>query len=104
MEIIFHIYVVLMPSAIVALWVWFKKRSDACEKDRKQLWLAVAHLSGIARAARACPVVNCELRQQAHEVVEETEDGLNPDHVRQKVIRELGVKDIALSPHYSVAQ
>ncbi len=103
MDAILHIYIVIMPAAITALWLWFKKRSDICERDRKQLWLAVARLSGIARAARSCPIIGCQLKEEAHTVAEEAEAGLDPDELRKKVIHELGVKEISLNPHYSVA-
>ena len=93
MNIIEHLYMVLLPAAVVALWIVFKHRGDECDKDRRQLWKALSRLSGIVHAAKSCPVSNCGLRQQAEDALEASEEDLSPDEVKQNTMKRLGMED-----------
>jgi hypothetical protein len=88
-----HLYMVLLPAAVVAMWLVFKQRADLCEKDRHQLWKAISKLSGIVHAASSCPVTGCGLRDQAGKALEASEDDLDPDEAKKKTLYELGIPE-----------
>jgi hypothetical protein len=92
MDLLNHYYMGLMAAAIVALWLWFKQRSDNCEKDREQLWKALGKVTGIVYAVRGCPVPQCALRDQANEALE-PEPEKNGEESKKKVLNDLGMKD-----------
>ena len=93
MDTLNYYYMALMAAAIAALWIWFKQRSDVCEKDRKQLWQAMGKLTGIAYSVRSCPVHACQLREQAIEALDGPEEEKDPEEVKQRTLKELGIND-----------
>ena len=91
MDIVTNFYLVLLPAAIAGMWLYFKQKSDSCEKDRRQLWQAVGKLTGIAYAVRSCPVATCGLRDQATQALEPDEEDLAK--IKQQTLKELGIKN-----------
>jgi hypothetical protein len=88
-----------LTAAIAAQWLYFKQKSDTCDKDRRVLWRVVARLSAIAQSTRGCPMVNCSLRDQAHEALDDTEADLDPNEAKAQAMMNTGV--VEAGPHKS---
>ena len=99
-----HLYMVLLPAAVVAMWLVFKRRGDECDKDRRQLWKALSRLSGIVHAAKGCPVTDCKLREQAEEALDASEEDLSPEEAKQNTLKRLGMDEPKHSVCYHVPQ
>jgi hypothetical protein len=97
-----HLYMVLLPAAVVAMWLVFKRRADTCDEDRRRLWKALSRLSGIVHAAKNCPVTDCHLRQEAEDALEQSEEDLSLDQARDNTMKRLGMKDSTQSVCYHV--
>ena len=104
MEQLDYLYTVLLPAAVAAMWFVFKSRADTCDKDRRQLWKALSHLSGIVHAAKSCPIEHCGLRQQAEEALEASEEDMSPDEVKHNTLKRLGMVDPNQQICYHVPQ
>jgi hypothetical protein len=90
-----------LAAAIGAQWLYFKQKSDNCDKDRQVLWRVVARLSGIAHSTRGCPMVNCALRDQAYEALSDTEADLEPAEAKARAMMNTGVVDPNVHKAYS---
>lgn len=86
-----YIYVAALTAAVAALWVWFKTRSDACEKDRKMMWHVISILSGTLRAIKSCPTAGCAFRTQADEALRDVDEEMDVEKVKTQVLKDVGV-------------
>lgn len=84
-------YVAALTAAVAALWVWFKNRSDACERDRKAMWKTLSILSGIVHAIKNCPHVGCALKGEAQQALDAVEAEMDADQAKTRVLKDLGV-------------
>lgn len=91
-----------LAAAIGAQWLYFKQKSDTCDKERRLLWRVVARLSGIVHSARGCPTVNCALRDQAHEALDDTEIDLEPGEAKTRAMMNTGVTEAEPHKTYSI--
>lgn len=83
----------IYPAAIAAMWFYFKRNSDICNRDRRQLWRAMSRLSGIVRAVKGCSQTGCVLREQADEVLEASEEDVDTNETRRKTLDQLGMRE-----------
>ena len=91
-----------LTAAIGAQWLYFKQKFDVCDKERHLLWRVVARLSGIVHSARGCPMVNCALRDQAHEALDDTEVDLDPGEAKTRAMMNTGVTEAEPHKAYSI--
>ena len=91
-EVINNMYNVLLPSAVVAMWLYCKSEFDKCKKDRQVQWKAILKLSRIVHSVKECPVNGCGLRKEAFEALQELDEDLDPKEVRDMAMKDLNIK------------
>lgn len=92
-EVINNMYNVLLPSAVVAMWLYCKSEFDKCKKDRQVQWKAILKLSRIVHSVKECPVNGCGLRKEAFEALQDLNEDLAPEEVKNRVMTELNIKE-----------